>query len=195
MREETKGLLLICRPAEYFSFPRPCGPMWVKDLNLNWTRQPIPPGHGDHDHDDDLLTRCDRQRRADGRGNSPISSVPCSVGRPSRFSGHGCTCPSRQPSKSRHNWPTGSVSTATRCTTRSACSARKRSVDQPTLHACCYRANSSCGRTPRSWVGSQDTPRRACVVWHAKVGCDPSDLGSLDSVVRAGHASQKQISR
>lgn len=32
-----------------------------------------------------------------------------------------------------------------------------------------------------------DTLRRVCVVWHAEVGCKPSDLGSLDSITRAGH--------
>jgi hypothetical protein len=32
-----------------------------------------------------------------------------------------------------------------------------------------------------------DTLRRVCVVWHAGVGCEPSDLGSLDSIMRAGH--------
>jgi hypothetical protein len=32
-----------------------------------------------------------------------------------------------------------------------------------------------------------DTMRRVCVVWHAGVGCEPSDLGSLDSIMRAGH--------
>jgi len=29
-----------------------------------------------------------------------------------------------------------------------------------------------------------DTPRRVRVVWHADVGCEPSDLGSLDSIMR-----------
>jgi hypothetical protein len=30
------------------------------------------------------------------------------------------------------------------------------------------------------------TLRRVCVVWHAQVACEPSDLGSLDSIMRAG---------
>ena len=30
-----------------------------------------------------------------------------------------------------------------------------------------------------------DTMRRVCVVWHAGVGLEPSDLGSLDSIMRA----------
>lgn len=32
-----------------------------------------------------------------------------------------------------------------------------------------------------------ETLRRVCVVWHAEVGCEPSDLGSLDSITRTGH--------
>jgi hypothetical protein len=32
---------------------------------------------------------------------------------------------------------------STSCTTRSACSARKTSVDGPVLHACCCRGNST----------------------------------------------------
>ena len=31
-----------------------------------------------------------------------------------------------------------------------------------------------------------DTVRRVSVVWHAEVGCEPSDLGSLNSIMHAG---------